>query len=402
MQDDVLEVMVTEYKVLREELYKIYDHQIRIFAIIVSALGLIYGIVIANENARNLILLIPIIFFPLGLRFQYTARGAVILSEYLKRLESQIEKKKEKSDWKGWVGFQNYYMSEKHSKLIDYIYDASARWLMFIVMPMGIAVWYSFTNNIVIFLGKIYLFLIIASPFVVWIINKLAEWETSSGEKRMYKVKIIKGTIISIFIISIIFLFYYIFCEPNLTSSIAFLSFSIALLSLYLGYISGRRMKAIANATFDEAIREIEDRRLTLQERYPILQKKVARMKKQKTGDKHELEDAIDEFAIYFQFSIWKCKTYLDRAMNFEEYLQSPDREKIVHHIDCLFFVLAPIKKSLNHTLHESYKGHIQNMYDTIKEFDEFHKDDIRKNRIDTNRSYLKDEGATDFQEPNW
>ena len=97
MQDDILEVMVTEYKVLRGEMYKKFDHQIRIFAIVFSVLGVIYGIAFAYENI--LILFIPIIIFPLGLRFQYSVRGVVILSDYLKKLENQIKKKNENQKW---------------------------------------------------------------------------------------------------------------------------------------------------------------------------------------------------------------------------------------------------------------------------------------------------------------
>lgn len=185
-----------------------------------------------------------------------------------------------------------------------------------------------------------------------------------------------------------------------ITLGLGCFSLGFAFLSIGIAKESDKKMKAIAYATFDEAIREIEDRRLTLQARLPILQNKVSRRKIDIPGDKSELMDEIKEFAIFYQYSIWKCKTYLDRAMNFKKYLRPKDRKEIIHQIDCLFFKLAPIKKTLNLTLDDSYKRHIQNMYDTIITFDEFYSDTVRQNRLESNRSYLKDEGATTYQSP--
>lgn len=187
-----------------------------------------------------------------------------------------------------------------------------------------------------------------------------------------------------------------------ITLGLGCFSLGFAFLSIGIAKESDKKMEAIAYATFDEAIREIEDRRLTIQSRLPILQNRISRRKIDIPGDKSELMDEIKEFAIFYQYSIWKCKTYLDRAMNFKKYLRPKDRKEIVHQIDCLFFKFAPIKKALNLTLDDSYKRHIQNMYDTIITFDEFYSDTVRQNRLETNRSYLKDEGATTFQLPNW
>ena len=137
MQDDVLEVMVTEYKVLRNELYKIYDNQIRTLAVVVSALGIVYGIIFTDYyNLSKLFLIIPLIIFPFGLRFQYASRGAVILSNYLEHLEAQIKRKKHHLEWQGWIGFQNYYMVNEHSKTIDRIYDALPKFLIFILLQL--------------------------------------------------------------------------------------------------------------------------------------------------------------------------------------------------------------------------------------------------------------------------
>jgi len=184
MKDDVLEVMITEYKILRDEMYKNFDHQIRIFAIVVSALGVIYGIIFANKDAYDLFLFIPLISIPLFLRFEFSVKGVIIYGKYLEILENQIKKINNKKDWKCWTGYQNYYEKE-HSYLIDKIYDFSARWLMFIFMPMVIAIWYSFTKNTdYSWLGWLYLFSIIISPFIIWIIDELAKEEIKKRKKR--------------------------------------------------------------------------------------------------------------------------------------------------------------------------------------------------------------------------
>jgi len=40
-----LETLLTEYKFLRNQFTNSFDHQIKIFSIVVSALGIIYGII---------------------------------------------------------------------------------------------------------------------------------------------------------------------------------------------------------------------------------------------------------------------------------------------------------------------------------------------------------------------
>ena len=130
-------------------------------------------------------MLIPLTIFPLGLRFHYSTRGVILLGRYLTELERQIKKKKNYVDWKGWTGYQNYYSSKGHSKIIDGVYDASARWLMFIAIPMGIAIWYSFTNNVHTWLGWSYMFSIIGSPFIVLIIDCFAKQEIKKREEKM-------------------------------------------------------------------------------------------------------------------------------------------------------------------------------------------------------------------------
>ena len=152
-----LEVMTMEYKVLRDELYKIYDIQLKILTIVGSGLGLLYGIAYHYNVLQYIIYLTPIILTPLGLKFQYNSMGAVYLSDYLK--EELEEKLATLTTTTKWIGYQHYY-DTKRRLWKDILFDGIPKWLIFIGIPMGLAFLYSCfenTNNDFDWLGWIYL-----------------------------------------------------------------------------------------------------------------------------------------------------------------------------------------------------------------------------------------------------
>lgn len=140
---DNLDVMLTEYKTLRTHMDENFNHQIQMFTIIVSALGVIYGIAFAYIQARDLILLIPFITFILGLRSQYSNYAIDIMGKYLEELEGKIKNNlpEDKRDWIG--GWQNNWISKKE-ELKVLTFDVLPKWLLFIALPMSISIYYSY------------------------------------------------------------------------------------------------------------------------------------------------------------------------------------------------------------------------------------------------------------------
>jgi len=96
----------------------------------------------------DLILLVPIIFFPLALRFQYENYGIEKTGEYLIEVEKQIKMIVRNPSWEGWQNHWENLGTEKDWSIL--IYDIFSKWLLFILIPVGIAIFYSF---VVIFRG---------------------------------------------------------------------------------------------------------------------------------------------------------------------------------------------------------------------------------------------------------
>ena len=153
----LLDVMIMEYKSLRGELISIFDREIQLFTIIVSALGVIYGIIFSG-GFYDLILFIPLIIFPLALKYKFGTYGVMRMGKYLLKLENGIKNlinNNEKNNTVGkinWIGWQHYWEWEgnKENKIKYYekegnviLYDVSSKWLLFIIIPTGLAFLYS-------------------------------------------------------------------------------------------------------------------------------------------------------------------------------------------------------------------------------------------------------------------
>lgn len=153
-EDRNLSVFLTEYNNLRSELVTKFDHQIKIFSIIVAALGASYGLIF-RYHVYDLILLIPVLFFVLGLRFQYENYGVEKIGEYLIKLENQMRLVTRNSNWAGWQHYWKYKLDENTGNRCGYeflekykkifFFDVLAKWALFIAIPMVIATFYSFT-----------------------------------------------------------------------------------------------------------------------------------------------------------------------------------------------------------------------------------------------------------------
>ena len=182
MADKKLKVLLTEYKELRNHINENKNHQIQLFTIIISALGVIYGIIFANATAHDLILILPLIILVLGLRFQYESHGVDIIGGYLKQIEDQI---RTEIPYPEWNGYQNYYVKHKNNWK-GWIYDDLSKYLLFVFIPMSISIYYSklIINNeitnvnglpicIYQFSALIYLIFILECLPIVLVLNNL-------------------------------------------------------------------------------------------------------------------------------------------------------------------------------------------------------------------------------------
>lgn len=147
-----LDVLLTEYKTLREELKTKFINQLTIFGMIVSALGVSYSIIFQFNYAKDIVILIPIITISLGLRAQHYNYGVTLLNEYVKTLETRInyilydgKNKKELKSYDKWVGWQHYWEYRnkdinKNNKIdIVKINDALPKFLIYFFIPFVVA-----------------------------------------------------------------------------------------------------------------------------------------------------------------------------------------------------------------------------------------------------------------------
>ncbi len=139
---EILQVLLTEYGSLRGELVRVFERELKLFTVIISVLGVIYGITFAYAEARDLILFMPLIILSLGLRFQYENYGIFEIGKYLQKLEEQI---KEKMSYEEWTGWQNHWDSNQ-DKIKILVYDVGSKWLLFIAIPMIVSVLYSWVE----------------------------------------------------------------------------------------------------------------------------------------------------------------------------------------------------------------------------------------------------------------
>jgi hypothetical protein len=208
------------------------------------------------------------------------------------------------------------------------------------------------------------------------------------------KYYIIKAIILISLIISVFYTYYYIFIKYEQITALAFLSVSIAILSIYYGHCSDRRMIILTTSSYNSLFSEFNLRRLTLREklnRYdnlnlvnapPIL-----------------IQNAINDYGIYHSYSIWVCNRYIKSFLDFEEHLKNDQKMELIHEVDNFFIDFCEGKAVFNIQLDQNYLEQLQRIVDSISKFKNFIDDEGRVQRILVNLLYLKNEGPITFQE---
>ena len=160
----------------------------------------------------------------------------------------------------------------------------------------------------------------------------------------------------------------------------------------------------IAKSTLYETIGIFEDRRLGLRERWGIFDHKLILIQGYRRRS-NEFQIDFTEYQYYCSFSIWKCRTYIERAMIFRDSFDMTDENKIIHQVDCFFqdlcsgnlFFIANFH--INFQFEEEYQRHLQYIYNKLLSLNRFYsRDDSereRSYRILNNLRYLKGYSTT-------
>jgi hypothetical protein len=208
--DKKLEVLLLEYKELRNQLNAIQDRQIKLSTIIISALIIGYGIIFIQPITIDMILIIPFLTLALGFMFQYEKYKVWVIGKYLEKIEEKIgkiigskiydeEDLKNIENAKGkirmigknvdWSGFQTYMRTLKEftfeGRLKEVFYYILPTWLIFFSIPMGISALYSFLiitgviqninslpSEIYIILLIVYFLFMVGSPLFIYGLDK--------------------------------------------------------------------------------------------------------------------------------------------------------------------------------------------------------------------------------------
>lgn len=119
---------------LRKWVEQSTTHQNELYTLIVTALGVLYGVAFANPASNDLVLLIPFIIIILGMKFQFWNFSIGIANVYL--FEKEIKNQK---------SFQRY-IDVFGDKKITFIFDIIPKFLLFIAIPMSVAIIYLITR----------------------------------------------------------------------------------------------------------------------------------------------------------------------------------------------------------------------------------------------------------------
>jgi len=189
---NLLDVLIMEYTSLRGELADVFDREIQLFTIIVGALGVIYGIIF-SEGFYDLILFIPFLILPLTLKYGYGTYSVEKIGKYLKEkigeqiheIISQEQLINECLEWKGWQYYWKEEIDKKERKRYIKNYDVMSKYLLFVLIPSGIAFLYS----LIIVVSKFY------SEYTISLLN--VNWSKFNITGPNYQSSLISNYILS-------------------------------------------------------------------------------------------------------------------------------------------------------------------------------------------------------------
>jgi hypothetical protein len=107
----------------------------QLFTLIVTVFGVLYGIALTGRIASDFILLIPFIIIIIGMRLKFYDYQVKIAGDYLDE--------KDKNSPEEYLKGYSKYSKDHSSQLMITLFDVLPKWLLFIFIPMTIAIIYS-------------------------------------------------------------------------------------------------------------------------------------------------------------------------------------------------------------------------------------------------------------------
>lgn len=155
-----LEVVLTEYKALRDELRDKFRFHLQIYSIFISSLLIVYGLIFSNKT-YDLLMAIPIFSFAIFLRFLMEQESIHKISNYI---EAEIEEKKIpmligkiNKEQEGefiytnlWMGWQHFWKETPHTRFFRH-----SSLLIFLGISVLPALFYSAYNILCNLLGML-------------------------------------------------------------------------------------------------------------------------------------------------------------------------------------------------------------------------------------------------------
>jgi hypothetical protein len=152
--NEILTVMLSEYKTLRSELTTIFNRELQFFTILVSTLGIIYSIIF-SQIIYDLIFFIPLIVYPLFLKYRYGTYSVKKMGEYLLELEEKIKQSfsdPSKQDQIKREGWQNRWENIENKNTAIKKYDILPKCILFFGIPIFVAWLYSLLATYFLFI----------------------------------------------------------------------------------------------------------------------------------------------------------------------------------------------------------------------------------------------------------
>ena len=149
-----LQVVLTEYSALRNELLQKFEHHIRLFYITIIVFMAVVGYLL-TQKAYDVLMCIPIFIIPLVCRYIWEQSAIGVISRYI---EKEIEQKKipeligyrsntSKNYEKYWMGYQHYWVKNTPKPF----YKPAAIFL-FVIIPFAPSLLWSIVYITSIFL----------------------------------------------------------------------------------------------------------------------------------------------------------------------------------------------------------------------------------------------------------
>ncbi len=136
--ENALDVLLTENQMLRDQLTKGRDNELKILSIVVTAYAVIYGIIFSN-GVFDLVYVIPLIIIPLAQKFRYETYAVMLMGDYIIKLEKKTSSLIKDPDYLGWQHYWNRYNDEK----VKLFRDIIPKMLIFVYIPIFFAFFYS-------------------------------------------------------------------------------------------------------------------------------------------------------------------------------------------------------------------------------------------------------------------